>query len=47
MMAAEVEITRPDKLLWPAPGITKAGYVEYLDVVAVTCCRGCGAGHSP
>ncbi len=32
-MAAEVEITRPHKLLWPDPGITKAGYVQYLDAV--------------
>jgi bifunctional non-homologous end joining protein LigD len=31
---AEVEVTRPDKLLWPALGITKRRYVGYLDAVA-------------
>jgi DNA ligase D len=29
-----VEVTRPDKLLWPAPGITKREYVAYLSAVA-------------
>jgi DNA ligase D len=29
-----VEVTRPDKLLWPAPGITKQAYVDYLAAVA-------------
>ena len=33
-MTSEVEITRPDKMLWPALGITKAEYAEYLDAVA-------------
>jgi bifunctional non-homologous end joining protein LigD len=31
---ANVEVTRPDKLLWPALGITKRRYVDYLDAVA-------------
>lgn len=29
-----VEVTRPDKLLWPASGITKQVYVDYLAAVA-------------
>jgi bifunctional non-homologous end joining protein LigD len=29
-----VEVTRPDKLLWPALGITKQAYVDYLRAVA-------------
>ena len=29
-----VEVTRPDKLLWPALAITKRAYVAYLDEVA-------------
>jgi bifunctional non-homologous end joining protein LigD len=32
--AAEVEVTRPDKVLWPSPGITKRLYVDYLLAVA-------------
>src|SRR5438094_8020058 len=28
-----VEVTRPDKLLWPALEITKRRYVDYLDAV--------------
>jgi bifunctional non-homologous end joining protein LigD len=28
-----VEVTRPDKLLWPAMEITKRRYVDYLDAV--------------
>ena len=34
MTAARVEVTRPDKLLWPAIGITKQAYVDYLGAVA-------------
>jgi bifunctional non-homologous end joining protein LigD len=34
MTPARVEITRPDKLLWPALGITKHAYVDYLAAVA-------------
>jgi bifunctional non-homologous end joining protein LigD len=30
----EVEVSRPDKLLWPDAGVTKAGYRAYLDAVA-------------
>ncbi len=30
----DVELTRPDKLLWPELGVTKRGYREYLDAVA-------------
>jgi DNA ligase D len=30
----EVEVSRPDKLLWPDAGVTKAGYRTYLDAVA-------------
>ena len=29
-----VEVSRPDKVLWPALGITKQGYVDYLRAVA-------------
>jgi bifunctional non-homologous end joining protein LigD len=29
-----VEVSKPDKLLWPAAGITKRAYVEYLGTVA-------------
>jgi DNA ligase D len=29
-----VEVTRPDKLLWPAAGITKQAYVDYLTAAA-------------
>ena len=32
--ARRVEITRPDKLLWPSLGITKQVYAEYLGAVA-------------
>lgn len=30
----EIEVSRPDKLLWPSAEITKRGYVDYLDAVA-------------
>jgi bifunctional non-homologous end joining protein LigD len=30
----KVEVTNPDKLLWPEPGITKRQYVEYLEAVS-------------
>lgn len=30
----EVKVSRPDKLLWPALGITKQAYADYLDAVA-------------
>jgi DNA ligase D len=30
----QVEVSRPDKLLWPDAGVTKAGYRAYLDAVA-------------
>jgi bifunctional non-homologous end joining protein LigD len=30
----DVEVSRPDKLLWPNAGVTKAGYRVYLDAVA-------------
>ncbi len=30
----EVEVSRPDKLLWPDLGITKQAYRDYLDAVA-------------
>ena len=46
-MTAEVEITRPDKMLWPALAITKVDYAEYLDAVVITCCHGFEAGRSP
>ena len=29
-----VEVTRPDKHLWPGPGITKQLYADYLGAVA-------------
>lgn len=29
-----VEVSRPDKLLWPALGVTKQAYRDYLDAVA-------------
>ena len=32
--STRVEVTRPDKLLWPAVGITKQAYVDYLSAVA-------------
>ena len=31
---SRVEISRPDKVLWPEPGITKQEYADYLDAVA-------------
>jgi bifunctional non-homologous end joining protein LigD len=31
---AQVEISRPDKLLWPALGVTKRAYADYLGAVA-------------
>ena len=34
MKPARVEVTRPDKLLWPAIGITKQTYVDYLNAVS-------------
>ena len=34
MTPRRVEITRPDKLLWPSMGITKQAYADYLSVVA-------------
>jgi len=30
----EIEVSRPDKLLWPTGDITKRRYVDYLDAVA-------------
>ena len=33
-MTRSVEVTRPDKLLWPELEITKRRYVDYLDAVA-------------
>jgi DNA ligase D len=30
----EVEVSRPDKLLWPDAGVTKRMYVDYLEAVA-------------
>jgi len=30
----QIEVTRPDKLLWPAIGVTKQTYVQYLQAVA-------------
>jgi DNA ligase D len=32
--ARTIEITNPDKPLWPVPGITKRRYVEYLEAVS-------------
>jgi DNA ligase D len=34
MARRRVEVTRPDKLLWPEAGVTKRAFVEYLDAVA-------------
>ncbi|HET7929656.1 MAG TPA: non-homologous end-joining DNA ligase [Actinomycetota bacterium] len=34
MTPARVQITRPEKLLWPSIGITKQAYVDYLGAVA-------------
>ena len=34
MVTRQVEITRPDKLLWPALEITKQRYVDYLAAVS-------------
>jgi bifunctional non-homologous end joining protein LigD len=34
MTTARVQITRPDKLLWPSIGVTKQTYVDYLGAVA-------------
>jgi bifunctional non-homologous end joining protein LigD len=34
MTSRGVEVTRPDKLLWPALGVSKQVYVEYLAAVA-------------
>ena len=34
MTTARVQITRPDKLLWPSIGVTKQAYVDYLGAVA-------------
>jgi bifunctional non-homologous end joining protein LigD len=34
MTRARVEVSRPDKLLWPALGITKQAYVDYLGAVS-------------
>ena len=31
---ADVEVSRPDKLLWPEIGVTKREYVDYLAAVA-------------
>lgn len=31
---AEVEVSRPDKVLWPALAVTKREYVDYLEAVA-------------
>ena len=31
---SRVEISRPDKVLWPEPGISKQEYADYLDAVA-------------
>ena len=33
-MTRSVEVTNPDKLLWPAVEITKRRYVDYLDAVS-------------
>jgi DNA ligase D len=34
MTPSRVEVTRPDKPLWPEVGITKQAYIDYLDAVA-------------
>jgi bifunctional non-homologous end joining protein LigD len=34
MAPRRVEVTRPDKLLWPALGVTKRAFVDYLGSVA-------------
>jgi DNA ligase D len=34
MRPGRVEVTRPDKLLWPASGISKRDFVDYLAAVA-------------
>ena len=34
MTPARVEVTRPDKLLWPALGMTKQTYVDYLSALS-------------
>jgi DNA ligase D len=34
MKPARVVVTRPDKLLWPAIGITKQTYIDYLNAVS-------------
>ena len=34
MTTARVEVSRPDKLLWPSIGVTKQAYVDYLGAVA-------------
>jgi len=34
MSPREVEVTRPDKLLWPGLGVTKRAYADYLAAVA-------------
>lgn len=33
-VSARVEVTRPDKLLWPDIGITKQAYIDYLAAVS-------------
>ena len=33
MRAADVQITRPTKLLWPEAEVTKQVYADYLDAV--------------
>ena len=30
---SRVEISRPDKVLWPEPGISKQEYADYLDAI--------------
>ncbi len=34
MSSRRVEVTRPEKVLWPSLGITKQAYIEYLSAVA-------------
>ena len=34
MAPRRIEVTRPDKMLWPALGITKQAFVDYLGSVA-------------